>query len=144
MLWRACRLSHPVRAFARPLRRPDPPRWLTTDRIVVRAGAPDPSRPASDADDREEADSGLHAPFFSAVDLLKDPEHLPSRVQKEEIKIAGIIRSIRKQKHACFAHISDGSTLAPLQAVLSPELALGWVETITSQDSVHSFDPFLV
>jgi asparaginyl-tRNA synthetase len=58
---------------------------------------------------------------------LRNPKGIPESAKKEEIKIGGIIRSIRKQKHAAFAHISDGSTLAPIQVVLDPELAAGYV-----------------
>lgn len=43
---------------------------------------------------------------------------------KDEIRIAGVVQSIRKQKKAAFAHISDGSTLKNLQAVFSPEQAV--------------------
>lgn len=39
------------------------------------------------------------------------------------VKLAGLVRSIRKQKKFAFAHLSDGTTLAPIQAVLSPEQA---------------------
>jgi len=47
----------------------------------------------------------------------------PSEVPTDEVTVTGLVRSIRKQKHACFAHISDGSTLEPVQAVLAPEKA---------------------
>jgi asparaginyl-tRNA synthetase len=62
-----------------------------------------------------------------AAQLFRDSKAIPTRAEREEIKIGGIIRSIRKQKHASFAHISDGSTLAPIQVVLNPELAVGYV-----------------
>lgn len=40
-----------------------------------------------------------------------------------ELKIAGLVRSIRKQGKISFAHISDGSTLQPVQAVLPADVA---------------------
>ena len=69
----------------------------------------------------------VSAPLFRAAQLFRDSETVPTRARREDIKISGIIRSIRKQKHASFAHISDGSTLAPIQVVLNPELAVGYV-----------------
>lgn len=50
------------------------------------------------------------------------PPHYSS---ESEIRVRGLIQSIRKQKKAAFAQVSDGSTLEPLQAVLSPEQATG-------------------
>lgn len=43
----------------------------------------------------------------------------------QEITVFGRVQSIRKQKNWAFAHISDGSTVRPLQAILSPEQAAG-------------------
>lgn len=40
-----------------------------------------------------------------------------------ERQVYGFIRSIRKQKTRAFASIGDGSSLEPLQAMLSPEQA---------------------
>ena len=51
--------------------------------------------------------------------LLKQPS-----AESKSIKIAGIVRSIRKQKKIAFAAISDGSTYQPIQVVLSPEAAV--------------------
>lgn len=44
-----------------------------------------------------------------------------SRSLDNHIKIAGLVRSIRKHKKVAFAHISDGSTYEPMQAMLKPE-----------------------
>ncbi|KAF2501794.1 mitochondrial carrier [Lophium mytilinum] len=41
------------------------------------------------------------------------------------ITVNGFIRTVRKQKRVAFAAIGDGSSLQPLQAVLSPEQAEG-------------------
>ncbi len=40
-----------------------------------------------------------------------------------EREVFGFIRSIRKQKTRAFASIGDGSSLGPLQAMLTPEQA---------------------
>lgn len=39
----------------------------------------------------------------------------------------GFIRSVRKQKRFAFAEISDGSTIEPVQAILKPAQAAGYV-----------------
>jgi asparaginyl-tRNA synthetase len=44
---------------------------------------------------------------------------------KDEIRVAGLIQSLRKQKHAAFARLSDGTTLKAMQAVLLPEQTTG-------------------
>lgn len=62
--------------------------------------------------------------FFSHSQLLLE-EYQNDEVFEAEIRLAGLIQSIRKQKKAAFAHISDGTTLEPFQAVLSPEQAAG-------------------
>ena len=46
-------------------------------------------------------------------------------LQSDEVKVSGRIRSIRKQKHRSFVHLTDGSTLLPVQAVIPPELSAG-------------------
>ncbi|RMZ87542.1 hypothetical protein DV736_g5226, partial [Chaetothyriales sp. CBS 134916] len=39
------------------------------------------------------------------------------------VTISGLVRSVRKQKHVAFAHIQDGTTYQPIQAILDPQLA---------------------
>lgn len=46
-----------------------------------------------------------------------------SSFEEKEIRINGTIRSVRKQKRFAFAQISDGSTVEPLQAFLTPAQA---------------------
>jgi asparaginyl-tRNA synthetase len=41
-----------------------------------------------------------------------------------EIEVNGYVRTIRKQKRIAFAAIGDGSSLQPVQAVLTPDQAL--------------------
>ena len=48
-----------------------------------------------------------------------------SELFKDEIRVTGLIQSLRKQKNAAFARISDGTTLNAMQAVLSPEHTAG-------------------
>lgn len=40
------------------------------------------------------------------------------------IEINGYVRTIRKQKRIAFAAVGDGSSLQPVQAVLTPDQAL--------------------
>jgi len=56
--------------------------------------------------------------FSKNANLVEQPPPPGSKV-----KIAGLVRSIRKQKRVAFAHISDGSTFQPVQAILSPDNA---------------------
>jgi asparaginyl-tRNA synthetase len=41
-----------------------------------------------------------------------------------EIEVNGYVRTIRKQKRIAFAAVGDGSSLQPVQAVLTPNQAL--------------------
>lgn len=50
-----------------------------------------------------------------------------SSFEEQEIRINGFIRSVRKQKRFAFAQISDGSTVEPLQAFLTPAQASQYV-----------------
>jgi len=51
----------------------------------------------------------------------------PCTLEDQEIKVNGLIRSVRKQKRFAFAEISDGSTVEPLQAILKPTQAAEYV-----------------
>lgn len=44
-----------------------------------------------------------------------------SQATESPVKIAGLVRSIRKHKKVAFAHIADGSTYQPMQAIFKPE-----------------------
>jgi asparaginyl-tRNA synthetase len=44
---------------------------------------------------------------------------------KDELRVAGLVQSLRKQKNAAFARLSDGTTFKSMQAVLSPEQTTG-------------------
>ena len=77
-------------------------------RRCLRAGAHSIARPryASSA-----------AANVSVAKLLATP------ADEAEHEVNGFIRSIRKQKTRAFASIGDGSSLEPLQAMLTPEQA---------------------
>lgn len=59
------------------------------------------------------------------VDLLNYDSDHPDAVDKieQDVRVSGWVRSVRKQKQVAFAHIGDGTTARPLQAVLKPEQA---------------------
>jgi len=59
--------------------------------------------------------------------LLGDGKPYHKEQLEGELKVTGLVRSVRKQKHNAFVHISDGTTYAPIQAILSPELAKEYV-----------------
>lgn len=50
-----------------------------------------------------------------------------------EIEVNGYVRTIRKQKRIAFAAVGDGSSLQPVQAVLTPDQALSYVQTSNYQ-----------
>jgi len=62
-------------------------------------------------------------PHVKHARLLGDGNSYKTEQLEGTVKVTGLVRSIRKQKVAAFAHVADGTTLAPIQAVLSPELA---------------------
>lgn len=57
----------------------------------------------------------------SARNTSDEEKAAPS--SKQIVSIRGLVKSVRKQKHVAFAHITDGSCFEPLQVVLAPELA---------------------
>ena len=48
-------------------------------------------------------------------------------IPEKELIVNGFLRSVRKQKHLAFGALADGSTMTPLQVVMSPEQAHRWV-----------------
>lgn len=48
---------------------------------------------------------------------------LQSQVSSSDVTVNGFVRSIRKQKTRSFAAIGDGTSLEPLQALLTPAQA---------------------
>ncbi|KAK2763756.1 asparaginyl-tRNA synthetase [Arachnomyces sp. PD_36] len=57
------------------------------------------------------------------ADSKPTPDGGASSLENQEIQVQGFVRSVRKQKRVAFAEISDGSTIQPLQAILTPEQA---------------------
>ncbi|KAL1886132.1 asparaginyl-tRNA synthetase [Paecilomyces lecythidis] len=55
--------------------------------------------------------------------ILRASRHGDCVYENKEVKVHGFIRSVRKQKRFAFAEISDGSTVQPLQAILTPDQA---------------------
>ncbi|KAJ5661329.1 uncharacterized protein N7484_000701 [Penicillium longicatenatum] len=55
--------------------------------------------------------------------ILQSGKDAPCRLENQEIKVNGFIRSLRKQKKIAFAGVSDGSTVELVQALMKPELA---------------------
>ncbi len=73
--------------------------------------------------------SSKAVPFISHAQLLQ-PDDLPEQAKSEstlEVKVAGTVRSARWKKSIVFAHIHDGTTYEPLQAILPIDLATGSV-----------------
>jgi hypothetical protein len=128
MPWRTWRLSHHVQWPDQILKCSGQNRYFATKSFLRSKSSNAQSTHLKPAI-RGVARTEISAPLYRAVQLFRGPE-VPSRSRREDIKIGGIIRSIRRQKHASFAHISDGSTLAPIQAVLDPELGTGCVDLL--------------
>lgn len=84
------------------------PRANSGLRRCLRAGAHSIARPRY---------SSSAATNVSVAKLLATP------ADEAEREVYGFIRSIRKQKTRAFASIGDGSSLEPLQAMLTPEQA---------------------
>jgi hypothetical protein len=69
--------------------------------------------------------STRHKPT-SIASLLKSAAESTAS-ESPEIEVKGYVRTIRKQKRIAFAAIEDGSSLQPVQAVLTPDQALPYV-----------------
>jgi asparaginyl-tRNA synthetase len=141
MLWRAQRIYQCSSLCSRPLS------WLLAPAASFPRARAAPSRTfVSALPQRQEDDVVRRVPSRSHTLKVSDPlidttkaipisqlfnPHLLSNfhstevASEHEIRVVGLVQSIRKQKKAAFAQISDGSTLALLQAVLSPEDAAG-------------------
>jgi hypothetical protein len=69
--------------------------------------------------------NGRHFTAYSNISAILHPRADKSPSIGDTIRVNGFVRSVRKQKKFAFAAIGDGSTLKPLQAVLTPEQAEG-------------------
>jgi asparaginyl-tRNA synthetase len=63
---------------------------------------------------------------ISVSSLLNRETASPDGPADDLVTINGFVRSIRKQKRVAFAAIGDGTTIEPLQAVLTPDQANGY------------------
>lgn len=70
-------------------------------------------------------DELLHARCVQLLDLNRDRSdpNATNAYIDQKISISGTIKSIRKQKHGAFAHVTDGSCVQPIQVIFDPELA---------------------
>lgn len=78
--------------------------------------------------------SGVSQRRALIVDLLEYDSFNPDAAgeTEENVTVNGWVRSVRKQKRIAFAHIGDGTTTKPLQAVLKPEQAARWAPWATA------------
>lgn len=76
-----------------------------------------------DLSHRQQSLSHLSAPRNSSVASLLSSISSSDASQPRDVTVNGFVRSVRKQKRVAFAHLGDGSSLDPLQVVLSPEQA---------------------
>ncbi|CEL07469.1 Putative Asparaginyl-tRNA synthetase [Aspergillus calidoustus] len=63
--------------------------------------------------------------FLRCADVDRKSKQTPCALEGQEIKLRGLLRSVRKQKEIAFAAINDGTSFTPLQVILSPEQAAG-------------------
>ncbi|THW26336.1 asparaginyl-tRNA synthetase [Aureobasidium pullulans] len=75
--------------------------------------------------------SNFHKPA-NIASLLKSSTG-STEESSPEIEVNGYVRTIRKQKRIAFAAVGDGSSLQPVQAVLTPEQAL----SLSTGDSIN-------
>jgi asparaginyl-tRNA synthetase len=66
--------------------------------------------------------------FLRCADVDRKSKQTPCALEGQEIKLRGLLRSVRKQKEIAFAAINDGTSFTPLQVILSPEQAAGYVK----------------
>lgn len=66
--------------------------------------------------------STIQKPANIAALLRSSVENTDESTPK--IEVNGYVRTIRKQKRIAFAAVGDGSSLQPVQAVLTPDQAL--------------------
>lgn len=113
MLWRTLKSSY------RPggqLQLRNPEAWLLQSRIHALR--------ARQLHHSNETSSDESPSTVSHARLLDNAEDFDPGRGNERVKIAGLVRSVRRQKKIAFARVGDGSTLANVQAVFpDPTLA---------------------
>jgi hypothetical protein len=118
MLWRA--LKSPLRCLpeGRLLQGPYPSTSINRTRFLTQALA------GRQIHHQTATDAPLVPPLIRHERLLAESGNTDNIQLDKSIKVAGLVRSVRKQKKIAFARISDGSTLANIQAVFrDPQLA---------------------
>src|SRR5689334_21317757 len=117
MLWRA--LQSPLRLTeGRLLQAPYPSTLINRPRILSQTLA---VRQLHD----QKATDAPHVPPLVRHETLLEGWGKDDKIRLDKpVKVAGLVRSVRKQKNIAFARIGDGSTLANIQAVFrDPQLA---------------------
>lgn len=71
--------------------------------------------------------SNTRPALLRCAQILQEGKNDKCSYEDAEIQVNGFIRSVRKQKRFAFAEISDGSTIEPVQAILKPAQAAGYV-----------------
>lgn len=128
MLWRSVRLPcvtgrprisrHQSECFPYGTTR----RALITHNKTTRSVTTSTVRKATVATQEKVEDEVANPVGLSTVSFIKHDTLLSQgHTTDSPIKIAGLVRSIRKHKKVAFAHISDGTTYEPMQAMLKPE-----------------------
>jgi len=85
----------------------------------------------------------------SIAELLR-PSNLPDGDSEHTLVVTGFVQSIRTQKRVAFAALSDGSSLEPVQVVMSPVHAERYVhgsmeaKNITLNSPVEGSAPVLL
>lgn len=128
MLWRTGRLPCATRGFRTSIRYHERPSLTTTTSPAIRShggvrfSSVVPPRELK-IEDQNGIDTNLEPEHHALAPLFTKHTTLlsPSQPSQSPVKIAGLVRSIRKHKKVAFAHISDGSTYQPMQAILKPE-----------------------
>jgi hypothetical protein len=123
MLWRA--LQSPLRLKDGLL-----PRFPSLSTSISRTQIPIHAICVRRLHDQKAVDTEHAPPLVRHDTLLEGPQKAgqPLLQLDKTIKVAGLVRSIRKQKTVAFARIGDGSTLANIQAVFpDPQIAKEYV-----------------
>lgn len=68
--------------------------------------------------------------FYSETAQQRLSDVLKNAQSGEIVIVHGFVQSIRKQKKVAFAALSDGSSIEPLQVVLTPDQAEGYASQL--------------
>jgi asparaginyl-tRNA synthetase len=65
--------------------------------------------------------SAVALPTISSLLYPQNRQPLSGESSGNPVTVQGFVRSVRKQKNVAFVALGDGTTLKPLQVVLSPD-----------------------